>query len=128
MLTRTRLGALIAASVLLLSACGGDDDPTVQPENGAENGGGGEATQVALVDNNFAPSMLELPAGQEVTITTPNNGQNSHSFTIDELDVDTGVLGSGDTAEVTFTVPEGETQYYCTVHGAGVMSGTITGT
>lgn len=123
MLTRARLGALMTVSVLLLAACGGDDDPTIQPENG----GGDAATQVAMVDNNFAPSSIELPVGDEVTISTPNNGQNPHSFTIDDLDVDTGVIEGGESTEVTFTVPEGETQYYCTVHGAEVMSGTLTG-
>ncbi|HEX6262870.1 MAG TPA: cupredoxin domain-containing protein [Actinomycetota bacterium] len=123
MRTSTRLGALIAASVLLLAACGGDDDPTV--EGGGDAGGAGDI-QVAMVDNSFAPSTLELTAGEEVTISTPNNGQNPHSFTIDDLGVDTGVLEAGEGSEVTFTVPEGETQYYCTVHGAEVMSGTIT--
>jgi len=125
MLKRARFGALVATSVLLLAACGGDDDPTVQPENGGGNGG--DAIQVAMVDNSFAPSMLELPAGEEVTIATPNNGQNPHSFTIDDPAVDTGVIDAGESTEVTFTVPEGETQYYCTVHGAAVMSGTLTG-
>lgn len=126
MRTRTRFGALIAVSVFALAACGGDD-PTVQGDGDGDGGGnGGDTIQVAMVDNNFAPSMLELPAGEEVTISTPNNGQNSHSFTIDDLDVDTGVIEAGEGAEVTFTVPEGETEYYCTVHGAAVMSGTIT--
>lgn len=125
MRTRTRFVALLAASVLVLGACGGEDDPTVQ--EGGENGGGeGDgAIQVAMVDNNFAPSTLELTAGEEVTLSTPNNGQNPHSFTIDDL-VDTGVIEGGERTEVTFTVPEGETEYYCTVHGAEVMSGTIT--
>lgn len=125
MLKRARFGAVIAASALLLGACGGDD-PTIQPDDGGGNGG--DAIQVAMVDNNFAPSMLELPAGEEVTISTPNNGQNPHSFTIDDPGVDTGVIQSGESTEVTLTVPEGETQYYCTVHGAEVMSGTLTGT
>lgn len=124
MLTRARLGALMTVSVLLLAACGGNDDPTIQPDGGG--GDAGDAIQVAMVDNSFAPSMLELSAGEEVTITAPNNGQNPHSFTIDDL-VDTGVLEAGDSTEVTFTVPEGETQYYCTVHGAETMSGTLTG-
>lgn len=123
MRTRIRFGAVLAASIVLLAACGGDDDPTIQEDGGDA---GGDAIQVAMVDNNFAPSMLELPAGDEVTISTPNNGQNPHSFTIDDLGVDTGVIDSGGSTEVTFTVPEGEAQYYCTVHGAEVMSGTIT--
>jgi plastocyanin len=124
MLKRARFGAVVTASVLLLAACGGDDDPTIQPDDGGEDAG--DAIQVAMVDNSFAPSMLELPAGEEVTITTPNNGENPHSFTIDDL-VDTGVIDGGESTEVTFTVPEGETQYYCTVHGAETMSGTLTG-
>ena len=123
---RLRFGALVAASVLLFAACGGEDvpDPGEIVET-VEEGLAGAIPQVATVDNNFAPSNFAAPGGQEITVTVVNNGQNPHSFTIDALDVDTGVLNGGATAEVTFTMPEETVDYYCTVHGAEAMSGTI---
>jgi plastocyanin len=123
---RLRFGALAAASVLLLAACGGEDvpDPGEIVET-VEEGLAGAIPPVATVDNNFAPSNFSAPGGQEITVNVVNNGQNPHSFTIDALDVDTGVLESGGTAEVTFAMPEETVDYYCTIHGAEVMSGTI---
>lgn len=122
------LGALLGVSVLVLAACGGDEPAVPDPGEIAESVQEGLADAVppvATVDNNFAPSRFPATAGEEITVNVSNNGQNSHSFTIDSLDVDTGVLAPGDSAEVTFTMPDQEAQFYCTVHGAEVMSGVI---
>lgn len=122
--------AAVTALALGLAACGGDDEPTTAepatPEATAEAPDEGPPP-VAMVDNNFGPSMLTVAGGQEVTIDLRNNGQNSHTFTIDELGVDTGIVEPGEEASATFAVPEsGEIEFYCTVHGREVMSGTIT--
>lgn len=125
---KLRIAALLAVIALAAAACGGDDEPTVQPDDQGEQmmeEADGGLPPVATVDNAFAPSMLEIATGEEVTIMVRNNGVNPHTFTIDELDVDTGVLNGGDTAEVTFTMPDEEVEYYCTVHGRAIMSGTI---
>jgi plastocyanin len=114
--------------VLLAASCGGED-PTISTPTGSpsplETETGTEIPPVAMVDNKFAPSMLEATPGEEVTIQLRNNGQNPHSFTIDALEIDTGVIESGETAEVTFGMPKEEQVFYCTVHGDS-MSGTIT--
>lgn len=134
---RSRLFALAAVSTLVLAACGSDDPTLPDPEaivesaqdavdDAEEQVGDLTLPPVATVDNAFAPSMLQAMFGDDLTIQVVNNGENPHSFTIDVLEVDTGVLQTGDTAEVTFSMPDQDVQYYCTVHGADVMSGTIT--
>ena len=128
MRTRVVLSAVLAAAALALAACGSDEPTVPQPGDVVETIEEGLAEAVppiATVDNNFAPSNFAAPAGQQITLTITNNGQNSHSFTIDSLAVDTGVLEPGQQAQVTFTMPDQEVQFYCTVHGAEVMSGTI---
>lgn len=124
MRSRWRLVVVVAISAIALAACGGDD-PTVPAGPTGGDVGAGETARVGAIDNDFAPASFAAPAGQEITVTVSNSGQNPHSFTIDSLDVDTGVMNSGDQAEVTFTMPDEEVEFYCTVHGAEVMSGTI---
>jgi len=133
---RIRPLALAACAALTLAACGSDDPTLPDPSEVVESVEGAlEDAQdevdtglppVATVDNAFAPSMLAASFGDELTITVVNNGENPHSFTIDALEVDTGVLQAGDSAAVTFNMPDQDMEYYCTVHGAEVMSGTIT--
>jgi len=130
---RIRPLALAACAALTLAACGSDDPTLPDPSEVVESVEDAvedavddpELPPVATVDNAFAPSMLAASFGEELTITVVNNGENPHSFTIDELEVDTGVLQAGDSAAVTFNMPDQDVTYYCTVHGAEVMSGTI---
>lgn len=130
---KLRLFALLAAGSLVLAACGSDDPTVPDPSEVVESveDAVGDAVDdsdlppVATVDNSFAPSMLAASFGEELTVTVVNNGQNPHSFTIDAIDVDTGVLQPGESAEVTFAMPDQDVEYYCTVHGAEVMSGTL---
>lgn len=124
---RIRLVAVLTASALALVACGSDEPTVPDPEDVVEDAGEGLAgavPPVAMVDNNFAPSNFAAPAGEEITLTVTNNGQNPHTFTIESLNVDTGILESGQQAEVSFTMPDEEVPFICTVHGEA-MSGTI---
>jgi plastocyanin len=117
----TPIRGLAFVAVLALAAACGNDEPAVQPP--VDPSPEGDMFGIATVDNNFAPSRLDVPAGEEITVEVQNNGQNPHSFTIDELDVDTGVLQAGETAEVTFAVPDEPVEFRCTVHPD--MLGTV---
>jgi plastocyanin len=100
------LTALIVAA-LLIGACGEDD-----------GGGSGSGDSVELVaqDFSFDPTTLDLPAGEEVTVTLMNEGEAEHSFTVDDLDVETEAEG-GESAEVSFTAPEeGAVEFHCKYH------------
>jgi plastocyanin len=77
-------------------------------------------------DDEFAPTRLELPAGEQVTVEVTNDGSNQHNFTIDSLDLSTGTMSGGDVNTATFTVPDGTTEFRCTFHKD--MTGTIVAT
>jgi plastocyanin len=87
---------------------------------------------VDLVGSNFEFSQNEITAkpGDTVTINYSVDG-GSHDFVIDELNVQSEVLGSSDSATITFTVPEdaaGETySFYCSIgnHRAQGMEGQL---
>jgi plastocyanin len=62
-----------------------------------------------------------------MTFTLTNAGDATHTFTIDELDVDEE-LAPGATAEVQADLPSdgGQLRFYCRFHAAQGMEGTIT--
>jgi plastocyanin len=115
-----RAGIGMVVTVTLLSACGAERSGDV-----ASGPGGPDATKVIAVDNAFEPDRVELPAGDEAQIEITNEGATRHDFTIEALELSTGVLEPGDVATATVIVPQGETMYRCTIHGG--MEGTIVG-
>lgn len=126
---RVRSVVVVAACAVALTACGGDEIPNpAEVVEGVRGDLADAIPPVAAVDNSFAPDGFSAPAGQEVTVSVVNTGQNPHTFTIDSLGVDTGVLDAGQTGEVSFTMPDQAVEFVCTVHGADVMSGTISPT
>lgn len=128
---RTKALALAAAALLVLGACGGDAEEapeSAETETTTEEDAGGEdatALTVSAVDNSFEPASLSAPAGSEVTIEVTNDGANPHTFTIDDLGVDSGSLASGESATVTFDMGEDTVTFYCAIHGEAMMSGEI---
>jgi plastocyanin len=108
----------VVASVVFIGACGGDDD-------GGGDGGGATSVEIAAQDFSFDPTTLELPAGGEVTLTLNNEGEAEHSFTVEDLDVETEAEG-GESSETTFTAPDsGTTEFFCKYH-PDQMTGEIT--
>jgi hypothetical protein len=63
-----------------------------------------------------ASSRAQSTPGQEVQVEIHNEGSGTHDFTIETLDLSTGPIPSGEVANATFTVPEGETPFECTLH------------
>lgn len=126
---KLRIMAALAATLLLLAACNGDvdDTQTTGPDGGEATGGAGESVtlQVSAVDNSFDPSSLSAPAASEVTVEVTNNGSNPHTFTIDDVEVDTSTIAAGESATATFTMPETSIAFYCAIHGESAMSGAI---
>ncbi|HEX5140046.1 MAG TPA: cupredoxin domain-containing protein [Dehalococcoidia bacterium] len=124
------LVAPAVAIVLFSVACGGDDNnggssnaPTVAPT--VEPPAAPVALNVTTMDNSFSPTTLTAKAGQKVTVNIKNDGQRPHTFTIDGV-VDSGRLNGGESKTVEFTPTQsGALTFYCTVHTAAVMSGTI---
>jgi plastocyanin len=98
--------AAVIVGALLLGACGEDDG----------GGDSGDAVELVAQDFSFDPTTLDLPAGEEVTVSLVNEDDAEHSFTVDDLDVETEAEG-GESSEVTFTAPdEGTVEFHCKYH------------
>lgn len=94
-----------------------------ETEGGGAAGGGGGAESVDIVDIDFDPREITVPAG--TTVTWTNTGDLPHTVTKDSgpgEDFDSGSLSSGDTFEQTFTEP-GTYDYLCTIHAN--QNGTV---
>jgi plastocyanin len=106
---------------LLMAACGGASGPST-------------AIDVTMTDFQFQPSQFTVPAGQEITFTSSNNGAVVHNFVIMKLGTKAGdffdeedvpnvywetELQPGGTVSTTFTAPSepGEYQVVCRTEG-----------
>ena len=125
-----KLLAIFAFAAIVLAACGGDDDDgetangdSEQSEDGGDTGGG-SSVELSAQDNSFSPAEVSAPAGEEVTVTFTNDGNNPHTFSSEDAGFDSDTVESGASAEVTFTMPDAETPFICNVHGEA-MSGTL---
>lgn len=68
----------------------------------------------------FSPKSWTAKKGQKVEVTFQNTGKVGHTFTIDELKADTGIVPAGGSKTVTFAVPtSGVLSFtaYCSVPG-----------
>jgi amicyanin len=92
------------------------EDTTTEDTTTEETDGGGEAASVDIVDIDYDPREITVPAG--TTVTWTNTGDLPHTVTKDDgpgEDFDSGTLQSGDTFEQAFTEP-GTYDYLCTIH------------
>ncbi|MGH2750798.1 MAG: cupredoxin domain-containing protein [Actinomycetota bacterium] len=120
-----KLLAVFTFAALALAACNGDDeDGAADNGDNGGNGGGGAAIELSAQDNSFDPAEISAPAGEEVTVTFTNDGDNPHTFSSEEAGFDSDTVESGGSAEVSFAMPDEETQFICNVHGEA-MSGTL---
>ena len=115
----------IVSITLAALACGGDDEAVV--------GGNGTASSPQLVeltakDFSFVPAKLRGTVSAPIEITLKNTGQVSHTFTIDEFNVDTEVAAGEKTTVTVLPSEPGEFKYYCRFHEARGMRGAITTT
>lgn len=120
-----RLVVLSITVVLVFGACSRASEPTGESSSDTSSSAGG-STAITAADNEFDPTELALPPGEEVILTFTNEGETIHTFTSEELGFDTGNVDPGDSAEVAFTAPEEETRFVCTIHAeTDDMVGTI---
>jgi plastocyanin len=85
----------------------------------------GGKLDIELDDFYFDPTYLQAAPGQQVTLTLHNEGQATHTFTIDELGVDVTVY-PGRSSKATLTVPaDHAVQYHCSFHVSQGMQGAL---
>ena len=127
-----RFLAVASAALLLLGACGGGSDGGQEESDGGGDtaatgecgGSGGKTLKLEASDFQFEPAELSAPAGEQVTVEFTNSDSAPHTFTIEDLDCDTGSVDAGQSAELSFTMPDSETGWICTIHPD--MTGTLT--
>jgi plastocyanin len=82
----------------------------------AQSSAGPREIDVGAVDFAFEPEDASVAAGGKVTVT--NRGQAPHTMTLDDVQVDTGAIDPGASAELTAPDAPGSYSYRCTVHPA----------
>jgi plastocyanin len=129
------LPVLILGSALLL-ACddddnGGQENGNGQTENGQTDNGQtedvtpGAQTQepsdileleMTIEDFSYSPESIDAAAGTQIFVELANDGEQEHTFTIEELSIDEA-LQSGEDLDVTI-IPDEEGEYtiFCRNH------------
>jgi plastocyanin len=106
-------------------------------------GGGGPSTRinVTMTDFQFQPSLFTVPAGQEISFNSTNNGAVIHNLVVMKLATNAGAMfvaedvpnvfwevevPAGGSADTTFTAPTepGEYQVICRTEGH-IASGMV---
>jgi plastocyanin len=125
------MAVLVSLLLMLLTACGA--------------GGASDKIDVTMTDFQFQPSQFTVPAGQEITFTSSNNGAVVHNFVIMKLGTSAGpmfdeedipnvyweveLLPGADT-NTSFTAPTepGDYEVVCKTEGhiASGMTGKLT--
>jgi plastocyanin len=81
---------------------------------------------VSVRNFSYSPNAFTAHAGDQISVTVTNAGPSPHTFTISGV-TDSGQIAPGTTKTVQFTVSQpGNLTFFCTIHGASVMSGQIT--
>ena len=82
----------------------------------AQASAGPREVDVGAVDFAFEPSDASVAAGGAVTLT--NRGQAPHTMTLDDVELDSGNVAPGSSAELKAPDAPGSYSYRCTVHPA----------
>jgi plastocyanin len=86
---------------------------------------GKKSLDVEADDFYFSPSTIRGTAGQQLTIKVENEGQATHTFTMESQNVDVEVE-PGNEAEVNVTFPKsGSVEFICRFHASQGMTGEL---
>lgn len=100
--------AIVTLSAIALAACGG---------GGAATTPAGPAVAVELSDFKFAPSTIEIPADQKVTLELKNKGSVEHDVTVDAVGFKAIVRGGQSATRAIGPLKAGTYDFYCSVAG-----------
>jgi plastocyanin len=116
-----RKAVLQVLAIASLAACGGGggSDTTTGPSGN----GGGTSSDVTVGNNFFSPATMSVAPGGTVTWTWAA-GDTLHQIAFVDNAPGSPKQSTG-TFQRTFSTA-GTYNYYCTVHGPAIMSGTIT--
>jgi uncharacterized cupredoxin-like copper-binding protein len=131
------LFAIGAAFAVPIAGCGGSDDDdstsnaaTPPATSGAAAGGGG-TVDLSATDFKFTPADPTVKSG-EVTFNLKNDGQETHSLEIEDVNGSDqeleGDVSPGGDGTLKVNLPPGKYEFYCPVddHKEMGMEGEIT--
>ena len=91
---------------------GADDIRGVEEQRGTDK----VTTTIAFGSYYYAPTYVRVDPGAKITVNLQNEGDSSHTFTVDSAKVDTWLKG-GESGKVTLTMPDkGALRFYCDFH------------
>lgn len=104
---------------------GGASDTQATP---VTSGDTSNVFEVTLVNGEIQPAEMTIPADTDVTFAVTNNGTFGHDFTLEGLDMTTGLIDPEASADLMVNLPAGTYVYYCSVpgHREAGMQGTLT--
>lgn len=113
------LAAATSAGLLLLSPQGDDTGSLTTAQTAA-------LPTVEMANYSYAPAQLRVVTGQSVAFRFTNDTDDTHTFAIDDLDVDVQVP-SGRTRIVVVDAPAGDYAFYCSAgsHREDGMEGRL---
>ena len=119
---------VLALALAGVAACGGGDDSggaagTTAPADTATDAPADSMIPVQAVDFAFNQASISAPVGSVVEIDFSNDGQATHTFTVDEIGVDL-LLSGGESGTLQFTFPDESFEFYCRIHPSQ-MRGTL---
>ena len=133
-----KLGIFLAASALTLAMVGvaPASAKTTKPVtlDGKVNNKGTKdiskkkaaTLEIEADDFYFSPTFVKVKPGEKVAITLKNEGDTTHTFTSDALNIDQQV-SAGKSKKFTVTVPSSGTafQFHCDFHESMGMQGAF---
>lgn len=126
---RRRLVALFAVALLGSAACGDSaesDDPEAPPRG--DDAAAVESVEIRATDFAFDPDQIEVDPGETVDVTFVNAGNVSHSFTVEELDID-HEAPSGAQVKTAVDAPDEDTtlEFVCRFHPSQMKGEIVVG-
>jgi plastocyanin len=122
MILRYLTPLLFIALALSIVAC--SDDGAIGPGSEQTQAPVTVDVEMTIEDFSFDPAVIDINLGDEIAMELANDGDEKHTFTVDEFLVDEE-LDSGEDADVSFTPNEpGEFTFFCRIH-PDAMQGTI---
>jgi uncharacterized cupredoxin-like copper-binding protein len=131
------LFAIGAALAVPIAGCGGSDDDNstsnaaTPPATSGGGGGAGGTVDLTAADFKFTPADPTVKSG-EVTFSLKNDGQETHSLEIEDVNGSDqeleGDVSPGSDGTLKVNLPPGKYEFYCPVddHKEMGMEGEIT--
>lgn len=119
-----------AAAASATAAAEAASQPTAAPEQGGGQEQGAQPPanlEIDMIDINFNPKELTIPANTDVTINLKNSGAATHNFNLEAQGIHSGDYTSGQTGTIVINLPPGDYEYQCDIpgHKEAGMVGTL---